>query len=171
MNVFLAMLVVLGLTFAVHFAWWRLALPRRQRAALLVLFALGGVLFSLPAAFVVQLAGLSSLTFIQWMNVALGVLSVALAYVVTYSALEADSPTLSLMRHIADAEPDGMTFTALENFINERPFVAARLSSLLDEGMLVQREDRFFLADHPYTLFRLVLFHRNVVLSLGEAGG
>ncbi len=171
MNVLLALGSILGLLFVVHLAWWRIRLPQRQRPALLVLFLGGGVVLAPVVAWGVHAAGLQPLSWIQWLNVALGVLAFTLAYVVTYSALEADSPTLSLMRRVAQGGGAGVTVGQLEEFMNERPFVAARLSALIEEGMLLERGERFFLAEHPYTLFRLVLFHRRYVLCLPEHGG
>jgi len=171
MNVLLALSSLLGVLFLVHLVWWRIRLPRRQRPALLVLFLGGGVVLVPVVARVVQAAGLQPLSWIQWLNVALGVLAFALAYVVTYSALEADSPTLSLVRRVAQSGPAGVSLRQLEDFMNERPFVAARLSALLEEGMLLERGEHYFLAEHPYTLFRLVLFHRRNVLSIPDHGG
>jgi hypothetical protein len=170
-NLLLAIALLLGTTFAVHLVWWRVSLPRRQRAVLLLLFLGGGVLLSPLVAMVLKAAGLPPLSWVQWLNAALAVLSVALAYVVTYSALEADSPTLSLIRRVARSGPAGVTMGQLEDFMNERPFVAARLSALLEEGMLVERDEHYFLAEHSYTLFRLVLFHRRKVLAIPDHGG
>lgn len=171
MSVFVALGSLVGGLFLIHLVWWRVRLPRRQRAALLGLFVVGGILLSPAAAWVVQAVGLPGLSWIQWLNVALGVLAFALAYVVTYSALEADSPTLSLMRHIGEQGEAGAGTGELAAFMGRRPFVAARLSALMEEGMLVEDAGRYRLAQHPYLLFRLVLFYRGAVLGLGERGG
>lgn len=171
MNVFVALASLVGALFLVHLLWWRIRLPRRQRPALLVLFIGGGVLLAPGASWVVHAAGLPGLGWIQWLNVGLGVLAFALAYVVTYSALEADSPTLSLMRHIGSRGGSGAGTAELVDFMEKRPFVAARVSALLQEGMLIEENGRYLLADHPYVLFRLVLFYRETVLGLGEQGG
>lgn len=171
MNVFLTIAILLASVFVVHLAWWRIALPRRQRPALLLLFVAGSAMLAPLAAFLLHVAGFSPLSWIQWINVALAVLAFTLAYIVTYSALEADSPTLSLVRHVASAGSRGVAAPELQEFMNRRPFVAARLSALVDEGMLVEQGGRYLLAEHPYTLFRLVLFHRQAVLGLIQRGG
>ncbi len=171
MNLVVAVAVLLSVLFAVHLVWWRVRLPRRQRAVLLLLFLVGGAILAPLAAWVVGAVGLEPLSWVQWLNAALAVVSVALAYVVTYSALEADSPTLSLIRRVAQSGEAGLDLGQLVDFMNERPFVAARLSALFDEGMLIERDGRYFLAEHPYTLFRLVLFHRKAVLAVADHGG
>jgi hypothetical protein len=52
-----------------------------------------------------------------------------------------------------------------------RPFVGARLSALVEEGMVHEKDGRIHLAEHPYTLFRMVLLHREKILGLTHHGG
>lgn len=115
--------------------------------------------------------GFEPLSIVQWLNVGLAVVAFALAYVVTYSALEADSPTLSLVRYIASFGLSGAREKELREFMSSRPFIRARLSVLVEEGMVQEREGCFHLAEHPYTLFKLVLLHRERVLGLTHHGG
>ena len=171
MSVFVAIVLLLGALFVVHLIWWRIALPRRQRAVLLGLFLIGGLALAPAVALLLEWLGIGALSFVQWLNVGLAVVAFALAYVVTYSALEADSPTLSLVRHIAAAGRRGLAEAELGEFMASRPFVGARLTALVDEGMVYEKEDRILLAEHPYTLFRMVLFHREKVLGLSSHGG
>jgi len=171
MSVFAAIFLLLGSLFVVHLVWWRIALPRRQRAVLLGLFLLGGFALAPVIALLLGWLGFGALSFVQWLNVGLAVVAFALAYVVTYSALEADSPTLSLVRHIASGGAEGMREEQLCEFMASRPFVGARLSALVEEGMVHERDGRIHLADHPYTLFKMVLLHRERVLGLTRHGG
>lgn len=171
MALFLTIIVLLSGLFALHLVWWRLALPRRQRAVLLLLFLGGGFVLAPLVAWLVGSLGFAPLSWVEWLNVALAVVAFALAYVVTYSALEADSPTLTLVRHIAAAGRGGLAEVELGELMASRPFVGARLTALVDEGMVYEKENRILLADHPYTLFRLVLFHREKVLGLSSHGG
>jgi len=171
MNVFAVAGISLTLLFGIHLMWWRVVLPKRQRTALLLLFLVGGLIVAPAVAGICVGMGLGPLSSIQWLNVALAIVAFTLAYVVTYSALEADSPTLSLVRHIAAAGAHGVREEELATFMSSRPFVGARLSALLEEGMVHEREGRIHLAEHPYTLFRLVLLHREKVLGLTHHGG
>jgi hypothetical protein len=171
MNVFVVAAILLTLLFGIHLMWWRVVLPKRQRTALLLLFLVGGLIVAPAVAGICVGMGLEPLSSIQWLNVALAIVAFTLAYVVTYSALEADSPTLSLVRHIAAAGASGVREEELATFMSSRPFVGARLSALSEEGMIHEREGRIHLAEHPYTLFRLVLLHREKVLGMTHHGG
>jgi len=171
MSIFLAVSFLLVLLWVVHWIWWRIALPRRQRPVLLMIFLFGGILLSPVARLFVQQLGFGELTVIQWLNVALVVISVTLAYVVAYSAVEADSPTLSLVRHIAAAGSGGLREEELREFMAKRPFLGARLTALLQEEMIREKGYKITLANHPYVLFRFVVWHRVKVLRIDSHGG
>ena len=171
MSVLTAVVLLLGTLFGVHLIWWRIALPRRQRAVLLGFFLIGGLVLAPLVGLLLGRLGVEPLSVVQWLNVGLAVVAFALAYVVTYSALEADSPTLSLVRHIASAGYRGASEENLFEFMASRPFVGARLSALLEEGMVHEQDGRLHLAEHPYTLFKIVLLHREKVLGLTRHGG
>lgn len=171
MPVFVAIVFLLGVLFFIHLVWWRFALPRRQRAILLGLFPIGGLALAPVVGLLLCWLGFEPLSVVQWLNVALAVVTFALAYVVTYSALEADSPTLSLVRHIASFGSTGASEKNLQEFMVSKPFIGARLSALIEEGMVHERDGRIHLTSHPYTLFKMVLLHRERVLGLTRHGG
>jgi len=154
-----------------HWFWWRWRRPKRARAVLLVLFPLGALCLAPAIPPWLAALGLAPLGWAGWLNVALAVLAFTLAYVVTYSALEADSPTLGLIRHLAKHGPAGLAEDALRGFFREKSHVSLRLAALAEEEMIVEKEGSIFLAPHPYRLFRAVLFYRSRILRIGEDGG
>jgi len=157
--------------FVAHWFWWRWRRPKRARAVLLVLFPLGALCLAPAIPPWLAALGLAPLGWAGWLNVALAVLAFTLAYVVTYSALEADSPTLGLIRHLAKHGPAGLAEDALRGFFREKSHVSLRLAALAEEEMIVEKEGSIFLAPHPYRLFRAVLFYRSRILRIGEDGG
>jgi hypothetical protein len=154
--------------FLIHLLWWRIRLPKRQLPTLLkwsVLFfplGLGGLnlcgqwpasLFTSPATVVVGLL----------------YFSLTITYVITYSALEGDSPTLSLMRWIA-RHPQGVSEKELESFIASRPFIEARLKALEADGLTEERNGAVFIKGRPSLFFRIVLGWRALYGPI-ERGG
>ena len=112
MNVLVWSIALLGLAFGLHLAVWRIRLPARQTRALLTVFF--GVLVAGLAA--LGAAGVMAPRWApylpawpaQLLHVGLFFVSVTLAYMITYSALEADSPSLVMIQAIADAGDDGL---------------------------------------------------------------
>jgi hypothetical protein len=154
--------------FLLHLVWWRIRLPKRQLPALfkgfMLFFPLGlgvlnvsghwpAALFTSPATAVVSLL----------------YFSLVITYVITYSALEGDSPTLSLMRWVAQ-HPAGVSEKELEDFIASRPFIQARLTAMEGDDLTEVRDGAVFIKGRPSLFFRMVLGWRSLYGSI-ERGG
>jgi hypothetical protein len=101
MTVLLAGIGLLFLSFCVQLALWRIFIPRRQIRALLVIF----VLVPLIAVGVLQIVGmpdvLATLSAAEIVRLAIFYVSCALMYIVLYSAIEEQSPTLAIASYVA----------------------------------------------------------------------
>jgi hypothetical protein len=157
-----------ALAFVIHLAWWRIRVPCRQLPTLFKWFLL---FFPLSLA-VLHLLGLCSAERVLSPAVALVALvyfSLTVTYVITYSALEADSPTLSLIRWIAQ-RPDGATEKELESFMTKRPFIHARLKALDVDRITTQRDGRIYLNGQPSLFFRLIIAWRKLYGPIHKGG-
>lgn len=77
MSVFTAVVLLLGTLFGVHLIWWRIALPRRQRAVLLGFFLIGGLVLAPLVGLLLGRLGVEPLSVVQWLNVGLAVVASA----------------------------------------------------------------------------------------------
>jgi hypothetical protein len=101
MTVLLAGAGLLFLSFCVQLALWRIFVPTRQICALLVVF----ILVPLIAVGFVQLTGMSmpaALSAAETVRLAIFYVSCALTYIVLYSAIEEQSPTLAIISYVAE---------------------------------------------------------------------
>ena len=154
--------------FLLHLIWWRIRLPRRQLSSLLKGFSL---FFPLGLG-LLSMCGLwprSLLTSPATAVVALLYFSLTITYVITYTALEGDSPTLSLMRWIAK-HPQGVNDDALAAFIASRPFIEARLKAMELDHLTEIRQGSVFIKGRPSFFFRLILAWRSLYGTI-ERGG
>jgi hypothetical protein len=147
--------------FGVHLILWRFALPRRQTAVLVAIFG-GAWLVFLALGFADRPLFSVYSSLLYW--------SAALAYLVTYSAMEGDSPTLSLIRHLDSTGDAGISQAEMDLFFEKRPFVRARLDALVNDGILVADESGYRLAGGTPFLFRIVLVYRRVVFGRTQFG-
>src|SRR4030081_647977 len=100
MLIFLGTMGLLALFLGVHIVVWRIRPPRKQFASLLVI--LGAVfMIGLAAAVII------SIPVLTFLHIALFYVSAGLCYIVLFSAIYKDSPTLSLVRFIAEKPGDG----------------------------------------------------------------
>jgi len=163
MSVFLTTLALFAGSFAVHFVTWRVRIPQRQLRALLLIFA---AVFSLWLALSLG----SDAALLPLLRVALYYWSISLCYTITYSAVEGDSPTLSLIRFVASSDSEGRTAGEITRFMDERPFLGARLDALVKSGLVREQNGRYAIAGKQPLLFRLVLGFRNLYGPIPKGG-
>jgi hypothetical protein len=163
MTVFLTSVGLFLLSFLVHLFIWRCKLPKHQIKALLLIFAI---------VFCLWLFG----TFIyardlfEILHVALFYGSMSLCYVITYSAIEADSPTLSLIRFLAEGGGTGRSLAEVSQFMAQRPFVRARLSALILSGLIREEGSRYVSTGPQPVSFRVILGFRKLYGPIARGG-
>jgi hypothetical protein len=162
----------LFIAWIVHLAIWRWRLPKAQLKALLVIFALVWVVaaLSIPAG-VANAGSLAPGSLVSFLYFCLIYWSAALCYVITYSAMEGDSPTLSLTRHLHAKGAEGVSHEEIEEFFRQRPFVGARVKALVTDNIFIEESGGYRLASGSYLFFRLILGYRRVVFGPIKSGG
>lgn len=128
MRVLVAALGLFALAFLVHLALWRVWQPRRHTRALLRLF------FGTLAAGVAVgpgLAGTAPFTFAEVLHLGLSFTALTLTYLIIYSALQVDSPSLSMLLAIADTGVQGHGREELDRDFTDARLVRPRLEDLV----------------------------------------
>jgi hypothetical protein len=167
MTVFATSLGILLAALAAHLVWWRIRLPRRQTRAI-ILITLGAWLAGV--SIVRWEAGAEGFSAVQMLHVALVVVSVLGAYIISYSALEADSPTLVMMLLLDKAGQEGMDEAEFLASLDDSVLILPRLDDLVRDGMAsVDTCGRFRLRPKGLALLRLIEIHRSI-LRRGAGG-
>jgi hypothetical protein len=146
--------VLTMLALVVHLVWWRFRVPRKQMPLLLVVFLgalpLAGILRALlPAIREVTPASLQ-----EWVYVAVVYIPVSLAYIATYSAVEEDSPSLRIVRYVADAGSAGRSRDDLSHILNDEVLLGSRLQAMVRDGLVLERDGTYALTDRGRALAR-----------------
>ena len=163
MRIFFTTLVLFLAAFGVHFVLWKVRLPKNHTRALLVIYACVFVLWL--AVHIVRGEALLPMA-----QVGLYYWAVSLCYIITYSAVEGDSPTLSLMRFLSENGGEGRSREEIARFMEARPFIAARIAALINSGLIYEREGRYQLAGRPSLGFRLILGFRRLYGPIPKGG-
>jgi len=136
---------LLATAFLLHLVWWRISLPRRQTAMLLVVFF--GVLFAwLAASHFMPGRWCTAADRWQAIHVAVFHTACALAYIVAYSALEHRSPSMTLLVAVADSGAAGCAADDLRGLLLGADPVEVRLDAMVHEGMVTRDGDGYRLA-------------------------
>lgn len=158
--------------FGAHLVRWRLAPPADSGRVLVLTMVVGVVATVVIAAtlarFVPGLARLAPAGVIGLLHALLVGLALAAAYVMTYPAIEVESPTLEIVKAVARHEPQGLPAAALYRVLDDNMLVVPRMQELLDEKLAVLEGGRYRLTARGRSLARLFSAWRHL---LGAAMG
>jgi hypothetical protein len=151
---------------------WRVIRPAGHYQALAALYvvALGltiavfGLVASAPAAAWIVPAGLR-----QWAGFVLLYTAVTLAYMVTYSAVQADSPSMAVLLHIERAAPEGLRRDGLAAALDDRIVIVPRLEDLVTGELAAVTAGRYVITPRGAMLARLYVSYRRLLKM--EKGG
>jgi len=167
MKTFLWSLVAFCTPFFVHLVIWRISLPRRQTRALQYLF-FGALFIMLPAIWEV-LCVVPSLRYLvpvrvaEYLHIFVFSTSLILAYIITYSAIEADSPSLLIVREVADAGRDGLKEEKLKAELNNDFLIEPRLRDLIVDKMVYVHGDKYRLTSKGFLIAKIFVLSRKLL--------
>lgn len=153
---------LLAITWVIHVVLWRVRLPQNQTQALLLLFTF---VLGVWLAFVAP-----NFSLVETLQVMTLSIPLFLCYVITYSAIEGDSPTLSLMKRLDEQRHTGLHKDEVFHFFLARPFVQSRLDALVRSGLVKVEGERFVIAKKPSLAFRVVLGFRKLFGPISKGG-
>jgi hypothetical protein len=163
---------LLLLAFAAQAVIWRHRRPRAQYTALLGLY-LGALPLATAAFAAVRLAcpaaaGALPLDPLDWATFAVLYVALVLAFGTTYSAVQADSPTMSILLTVEAAGARGLGPDELLDRFPDRVLVAPRLDDLLAGGLARLHDGAYVIAPRGVLLARtFVLFRRLLGMERG----
>ncbi len=174
MKVLVFGLTIFCLAFMVHLIVWKIRLPKRQVKTMLLLFfatLLSSIiiLWNAPASF--KLLNLTAPDNIwEYLHICIFFISLTLAYMITYSALEADSPSLVMVMAINNAEPDGLDKKRFEELMSDQTLVMPRINDILIDRMAFMDGDRYCLTSKGALMARIFIFYRKLINAPEEGG-
>jgi hypothetical protein len=166
-------LLLFAAGFLLHLIIWRIHKPASPIKALLVVF-LSVIGFGLVGVYFGHdvlgsgLTGLSGLP--QYLHVVLFSVSMAFAYIVVYTVLEWDSPTLTIVTLLARAGANGLEEIDLIKHLEKLPFLESRIQDLVRGGIVAERNDRYVLGDGYHLFFRSILLYNRLLGTDARSG-
>jgi hypothetical protein len=155
--------------FFLHWLVWRIHMPRRQTATLLLIMFATLPVGLAAARWLPSLAFIGPLGMWACLQVAIFHVAMTLAYVVAYSALEERSPSMTLLVHVADAGSRGCSGEELSALLRNALPVEIRLSALVRDKMATCDDDRYYLTPKGRVWAGLFLFWLHLLKM--EKGG
>jgi hypothetical protein len=95
--------------------------------------------------------------------------SLVLAYLITYSAIEVDSPSLVIILKIAESGDNGIESSALSAWLTDELLVDPRLADLVRDKAARLENGRYHLTPKGMLLAEIMVFYRRL-LKAGKGG-
>jgi hypothetical protein len=153
-----------ALAFLAHIILWKVRLPRRQIKAILQIFfgtLLLGLVFLHYASPSFGLLGQAAPEkLFEYMHICLYFVSLTLAYMITYTGIEADSPSLVMVMRIAGAGRDGLVREDFERAMSDELLVIPRVRDLVLDKMVRLEGDKYLLTPKGILFARIFIFYR-----------
>lgn len=89
---------------------------------------------------------------------------------ITYSALEADSPSLVIVTTIANAGPNGLDKKYFDELMNDDILVKPRIRDLLLNKMAEMEGDKYVLTPKGVLFARIFIVYRKI-MNVSRKGG
>lgn len=96
--------------------------------------------------------------------------SMVLAYIVTYSAIEVDSPSLAMIIQIADSGADGIEKERLLSLFTDDYLIVPRVDDLVHGGALFYAEGKYYLTRKGRLFLDPLVFYRKYLLKAPKGG-
>lgn len=141
-----------------HACVWRLRLPRNRPAALFFIFVL------VPSALSIFLSVLMpSVPIEAWALLLFLDFSLSSAYILSYPAVEAVSPTLVIALQLCEAGENGVARAELADFFKSDNVFRPRINDLIDSGLVNERDGLISLTSKGKTLAGFFILYRRAL--------
>jgi hypothetical protein len=154
-------LALLAIALVIHVIWWRLKVPRRQ-PFVLVMLLLAVAVCGFAVIYATDLFS-GELPLPRFALAFLLYGSGGVVYLIFFSAMEEDSPSLTLIRLISEAGPRGVHRDELMQVIERHSYIKVRIDMMVSDGMAVETPSGLRLASQGLWLSRIVLFYRKLL--------
>ncbi len=162
------------IAFIIHVVLWRVRLPKRQVKVILqvfiIVFSVGiFVLWKFHLSFPF-LGTTQPVNVPEYLQVSLLFFSLTAAYMITYTALEADSPSLVIVSTIIDAGPEGLEKKCFDELVDDDVLIKPRVYDLDRDKMIYMDKGRYRLTSKGLVMARIFVVYRKL-MNIKKKGG
>lgn len=158
-----AAILAFSLLIVVQMVVWRVRKKRGHYTSLSVISILV-LLVSLAEFWYLQ-----TVTPFEYWNFVMLYAAMALSYMITYSAVQADSPTMAILLQMERAGARGSSREELLAQLNDAVLILPRLDDLVIGNLVVRSGDRYRITERGSLLARVYIFYRALLKM--EKGG
>jgi hypothetical protein len=166
-------LLAFSLLVVAHIVVWRVRRPAQQYTKLAIL-SLAVLTASVGSFYVIQTLSADSIGFLpiapfDYFNLSILYAAFFLSYLTTYSAVQADSPTMAMLLRIEEAGDEGLTLDELLAQLDDAVLVLPRIEDLVAGDLVRLHGGQYVIRSSGAFLASVHLFYRGLLNM--EKGG
>lgn len=155
MKIFVWTLAFFLTAFLIHLVIWKIKVPKKQTLSLIIIF------FSILIFYSVILY--SKINFFEYINILIFFISLIFAYLLTYTALEADSPSLLIIMEIVNAGSMGLPKEKFEKSMNDDLLVKPRIQDLVRDHFVSIENGKYKLTRSGKVFVSIFIAYRKLL--------
>ena len=97
----------------------------------------------------------------EYVHILLTFTSIALFYFLNYVALEADSPSITIVKMIVESKNQGLESSRITEKLTDETLVKPRVNDLIIDKMAFKKGERYYLTQKGVFLSKLFIHYRN----------
>lgn len=156
-----------------HLIIWKVCIPKRQAKTLfqilIGILIIGLVVLEKLSPFFLIFGLTPPSRVIEYLHISLFYSSLAIAYLITYSAIEVDSPSLIMMMAIAKTGSNGLDRNKFEQTMTDDLLIMPRIRDLVIDKMIYLEGDRYRLSTKGLIVARIFVYYRKILIA-GKGG-
>jgi len=158
----------------IHIAWWRIRIPKREVLSILIIFSaviltgLSAILYFTDIIVGDNQSLVSSIIHIS--HISFFYIIMMTIYIVIYTGLEDESPSLFLLLQILNSGKDGIEISKLYKSITNDTFIGPRIKFLIEEEMASVKDSRIIILSKGQKFLNVFRFIQNT-LKLSKISG
>lgn len=158
-----------------HIIIWRWRYPKKRNVALFLIFII------IPTICIIAIIGINYFIFLSegiksihfatsdWLAVYLLHFALSLAYILSYPAVEAVSPSLSILLMLGASNHHGMLCEDLLHVFDDEVVLEPRIQDLIESGLVVKSDGYLTVTLHGSTFVKCFILLRHVLgLPIGK---
>ncbi|MFQ5861548.1 MAG: hypothetical protein ACE5IC_00320 [Candidatus Brocadiales bacterium] len=160
-------------SFFLHLVIWKVRLPKRQSKALFQIF-FGVLVASISilwgtSAFLANRESSAPGSHLEYLHICLFFTSLTLAYILTYVAVEVDSPSLVMVMSIAMAGSEGLDEKRFNQRMTDDLLIKPRIRDLVHDELIYMEGNKYKLTSKGFLVVRIFSLYRRLLNA--EIGG
>lgn len=108
--------------------------------------------------------------YLEYLHVSIFVMSLTIVYLITYSCMEVDSPSLIMTMRIAESGKEGLTKKKFDELLSDDILVKPRVKNLVHDNLVYMEGEKYQITPKGKRMTLIFIFYR-WLLNITRKGG